>query len=172
MSHSLPEQLTVCGLLSLVLAMGLQVISPCLRVWSVDQERSCRDQAYLIAALRLERDVRATSRAGVTAAAGSLALPEAGENYDPRSGQPLFENYVLYYAKNGCLVRKSCPRAPGPVRPLAAHEIAAAQADTSRAEQVVARDVTHFQVRVGQTVEVELGLAQHTPGLLSVEPRL
>lgn len=173
MTHSLPEQLTVCSLLSLVLAMGLQVVSPCLRVWSEDQTRSARDQAFLVAALRLERDLRATSRTGVSATASSLALPEAGENYDPRSGQPLFESYALYYAKNGCLVRKSWPRTPGPVRPLAAHEIATAQADTTRPEQIVARELSHFEVTVGQhTVDVELGLAEHTPGHLSVEPRL
>lgn len=172
MSHSLPEQLTVCGLLSLVLGIGLQVVSPCLRLWSADQERSTRDQAFLVASLRLERDLRATSRAGVSSTASSLAMPEAGENYDPRSGQPLFETYTLYYQKNGCLVRKSWPRSPGPVRPLAAHEIAAAQADLTRPEQIIARQVSHFQVTVGQTVNVELGLAEHTPGLLSVEPRL
>lgn len=172
MTQSLPEQLTVCALLSLVLTMGLQVATPCLRVWSVDQARSARDQAFLVASLRLERDLRATSRTGLSATASSLALPEPGENYDPRSGQPLFETYALYYEKNGCLVRKSWPRNPGPLKPLTAAEIAAAQADSSRPEQILAREVSRFQVTVGQTVDVELGLTDHAAARVSVEPRL
>lgn len=94
---TLVETLVGTTLLALVLMLSAQVITPSLRIWKLDQARATVEGTALILEKRLAAELVASTAESLTTLADppSLAFLQA-DGYDPDSGKPVWNRYVLY----------------------------------------------------------------------------
>lgn len=122
---TLLEQMVVCGLLSLVLALAFSVLQPCLVDWKILQDRSDMERSASLAGERMSRDMTCSSADSLTVidnppAVSFLVPSETGaQGYDPVNGTPMWDHFVIYYldASNQILYRKTWPGPGGAVIP-------------------------------------------------------
>lgn len=170
---SLAEQLTVAGLVLLLLGVVAQVLIPCLDIWRRDQDRARLEQGARTVGARLAAEIPRSTAASLTILSDPPALSYClPEGFDPLAGRPLWARMVAWYldAPNRVLYRKEWPD-PLPIPALGATLPALAPARLSEAElrelcttangteKVAAEHVVAF---LPSASEVELRLANGT----------
>lgn len=117
---TLAEQLSVAGLVLLVLGLTLQVLQPALNTWMLDQARGETEQVGLVVAGRLASELRASTAdslvAGTVTGIPAVAFLSTGDTavrFDAETGRPVWRQLVVYYldSENRILYRKQWPAA-------------------------------------------------------------
>lgn len=112
---TLAEVLTAASLLGLVLLLGMNVLTPSLRIWNLGQACSTVEGAALLLERRMTNELLASSRRSVTSIrTGPTALSfleSRNRRYDAATGRVQWTGFVVYTldTTSGKLVRKTWP---------------------------------------------------------------
>lgn len=158
---TIAEVLTTAALLSLVILLGIQVLTPSLRIWNLGQACSAVEGAALLLERRMTTELLASSRRSVTSIRSSPTaisfLESKGRRYDSTTGRVQWTGFVVYVleASSGKLIRKTWPNpAVGTQTPNLAYSFPTTRAlRLSEAElQQVARTVNGTETHVALNV--------------------
>lgn len=140
---TLLEVLVTAALLSLVLALSVNVFTPALTTWTRGQQRSQAQRATLVATRWLRHDVELCASEAVTTGAGSvmLILCSPGGECDA-TGQTRWTRGVLYWLDGDKALRRQEWALPPDTEPA---EVSAPAPDPDA--RVIARDLVLFDVR-------------------------
>jgi hypothetical protein len=151
--------LLVLGLFGVASDIALQMVSPCMTIMSTDQTQARLDQTSMVVSMKLERELLATSLNSVSAQGSALSFL-AGQGFDPLSGAPIWQQYVIYYLNASTLYRKTAVILGLPstqVMRLTPVQLGMEAATPNGTEAVVAQKVESFTPTVGSNVTVAVG---------------
>jgi type II secretory pathway component PulJ len=164
---SLVENMLATGLFSLVTLLAVQLFTPCLKIFKQDQGQARLDETALVTSRTIEREVKPSTINSLTTSSQAFSFLE-GESFDPTSGNPIWQNFVVYYFQNGKLWRKVWTPVGFPTMQsarLSAAQLAVAVATVTGTEHVVTQSVQSVTIASSQTLQVAATLAE--PGFTS-----
>jgi type II secretory pathway pseudopilin PulG len=118
---SLAETLVSMSIVILVLTMTADILTPCMHVWSANQNRASAEENGLLLGRNMRREISASHLQSVTyrsaeptalsflSSEGAAPNPQMG--WDGSTGKPLWRKFVIYYveASTHRLYRKEWP---------------------------------------------------------------
>src|ERR1017187_7836083 len=154
--------LVVLSLFGVFSSLALQIFTPCLSIMRTDQSQACLDQTALVLSLKMERELLATSRDSLTVCGSELSFLSA-QSYDPMSGLPIWQNFVIYYRQGGVLYRKTYVAAGLPstkTMQLKGAQLDFQSATPNGSEAKMAQNVQSFTPTLGSNVTIAVRLQE------------
>ena len=103
---TLVEILVAMSLFSMATGMALDLLRPALSIFNVDQTQARLDETSLILGRKLQAELLASRLDSVTVSTHAIAFL-SGSSYDPSTGRPIWEEFVIYYLDNVNVGRKT-----------------------------------------------------------------
>ncbi|MBX3171595.1 MAG: hypothetical protein KF760_29570 [Candidatus Eremiobacteraeota bacterium] len=142
---SILELALVGSLLSVVMLLLLQALTPCLRIWVLTEQASEVRTRGVLVHQRVLAEMRGTCASSVRAAGSAVSFLAVGKEggYNPVNGKPIYREMVAYWLEEGVLYRRASTVAGLPTAtPFALTD--AELAGFCRSGKVICREVSGF----------------------------
>ncbi|CAN0324267.1 unnamed protein product, partial [Phaeothamnion confervicola] len=103
---TLVEILVAMTLFSMATGMALDLLKPALSIFHLDQTQARLDETSLILGRKMQSELLASRLDSVTVSTHAIAFL-SGSSFDPSTGRPIWEEFVIYYLDNGNVCRKT-----------------------------------------------------------------
>lgn len=103
------ELALVGSLLSVVMLLLLQALTPCLRIWVLTEQASEVRTRGVLVHQRILAELRSSCGSSVKSSGTALSFLAVGQEggYNPVNGKPIYREMVAYWLEQGSLYRRA-----------------------------------------------------------------